>query len=61
MNASGLNTCFDKVQREAANAKRELHGAAPLAGDDATGQALQTKLDALATSTWNKGEADLPA
>jgi hypothetical protein len=29
------NTCFNKVQRDAANIKRKLHGAAPLTEDSA--------------------------
>jgi hypothetical protein len=35
LNDSSYNTCFNKVQRDASNTKRELHGAAPL-DDDAT-------------------------
>jgi hypothetical protein len=34
------NTCFNKVQRDAANAKRKLHGAVPLKEDAAAGEGL---------------------
>jgi hypothetical protein len=36
-----FNTCFDKVQRDAANAKRADHGASALAADDGSGKVLQ--------------------
>jgi hypothetical protein len=52
---NNVNTCYNTVQREAANAKRKLHGAAPLADDPGIGATLQGKLDALAlqeAATW---------
>jgi hypothetical protein len=55
-----VNTCFNAVQRAAANAKRKLHGAVPLADDPAAGSTLQGKLDGILTATWKKGDVDLP-
>ena len=55
LSSTNVNTCFNTVQRDAANAKRKLHGAVPLADDPAAGATLQGKLDALAlqeAATW---------
>jgi hypothetical protein len=54
------NTCFNKVQRDAANTKRKAHGAVPLQDDSTTGEALQGKLEALTGANWKAGEVDLP-
>lgn len=59
LNDQKYNTCFSKIQRDASNVKRKLHGAAPVIDDVVGGGTLQTKLADL-TSTWNGGEIDLP-
>jgi hypothetical protein len=46
------NKCFNKVLRDASNAKRKLHGAAPLAEDNSTGGTLQGKLDDIDADDW---------
>jgi uncharacterized protein YkwD len=60
LTASKVNSCFNKVNRDAVNAKRKLHGAVPLSDDPGAGATLQLKLTTIAAATWKKGELDLP-